>query len=132
MQSSSVLFQAKENSPYSQLKELFLELLKETRRTCKRTCTNAYDEERHAMITLHPEINEKAAKIDRAHAKILLESNVMQDEHEKLFYNYALGLCELKFNFLFMDIFSRKLKKHWLPLAEELGVKSRHNITCTL
>jgi hypothetical protein len=122
MQSSLVLFPPKKETVYLSLKTLFLQLLDETERRCRLTCHKAYDQERYSMVSYHPEIGEKANQIERSKARVLLEAGSMQDDQEEFFYHYTLGLCQLEFNSLFMTIFCGKLKKHWLPLAEEYNI----------
>lgn len=129
MKSNTTLFQLKQDVPYKVLKELFLELLNETEKKCKRICKNTYDQERFSMISLHPEINQKKASIDNAKARVLLESRASQDGEEELVYNYAAGLCQLKFNLLFMKIFTGKLNKHWLPVAEKYNLSVKCDLS---
>ena len=127
MKSKLSLFPQINETPYSVLKELFLELLNETERKCKRICKNTYDQERYLMISFHPEINQKKASIGKAKERVLLESGAMQGDQDELFYKYTLGLSQLKFNFLFMIIFTGKINKHWLPVAAKYNLSAEHN-----
>lgn len=117
-----------QQTPRSVLKKLFLELLNETERKCKLICKNTYDQERYFMISVHPEINQKKASIDKAKERVLLESGAMHDDKDELFYKYAFGLCQLKFNFLFMKIFTGKINKHWLPVAAKYNLSAQPNL----
>lgn len=124
MKSKISLFSPIQETPHSVLKELFLKLLNETERKCKRICKNTYDQERYFMISYHPEINQKKASIDQAKERVLLESGAMHDAQDEHFCNYTFGLCQLKFNFLFMQIFTGKIIKHWLPVAAQYNISA--------
>lgn len=132
MKSRMSMFSPKQETPHSVLKELFLKLLIETERKCKRICKNTYDQERYFMVGFHPEINQKKASIDKAKERVLIESGAMQEDHNEFFYKYAFGLCQLKFNFIFMQIFTGKINKHWLPVAAKynLLVEPNPDSTC--
>lgn len=132
MKNGMSLFSPKQETPHSVLKKLFLELLSETERKCKRICKNTYDQERYLMISFHPEINQKKTSIDKAKERVLFESGVMQEDNDMFFYKYAFGLCQLKFNFLFMQIFTGKINKHWLPVAAKytLSAEPNRDSTC--
>lgn len=127
MKSRMSLFPPKQETPHSVLKELFLKLLNETESKCKRICKNTYEQERYFMISFHPEIDQKKASIDKAKDRVLRESGAMQDDQDELFYKYAFGLGQLEFDFLFMRVFTGKINKHWLPVAEKYNLSAYPN-----
>lgn len=127
MKSRMTMFSPKQETPHLVLKALFLKLLHETESKCKRICKNTYEQERHFMIGFHPEIDQKKASIGKAKERVLYESGAMQDDQDEIFYRYAFGLCQLEFNFLFMQIFTGKINKHWLPVAEKYNLSACPN-----
>lgn len=111
---------------YQAIKESFLEHLRMTRIDCEFYCRNKYDQERHLIVAngLLANVERDRKKIAESIEKVkheidyIEENNPDDSERAKSLVNYAKGLTDLRFS-LFMEIFTGKLRKRWLPMVQK-------------
>lgn len=110
---------------YQVIKESFLEHLRITKIDCEYLCRNKYDQERHFIVAngLLANVERDRKKITESIEKVKNEIAYIEENHAdnttraRELVKYAKGLTELRFS-LFMEIFTGKLRKRWLPMVQ--------------
>ena len=111
---------------YVELKDKLLELLSDTERYCKDLCERKYSQERHLMVAngLLSGVESNRKIIAKSVEQVEKEIDFIEENHADSFararalVKYGQGLTDLRFS-LFMEVFTGKLRKRWLPLINE-------------
>jgi hypothetical protein len=118
--------QTEDTNVYQLIKASFLEHLRITKIDCEFLCANKYDQERHFIVAngLLANVERDRKKITESIEKVKHEIAYIEENYPdnatraKQLVIYAKGLTELRFS-LFMEIFTGKLRKRWLPMIQK-------------